>query len=251
MVAEADFDTLPPEQDPRETSGVMAPPSTLSGVLQKLGPGLIIAGSIVGSGELIATTKTGAQAGILLLWLIIIGCVIKVFVQIELGRYTITHGETTLAALDQVPGPRLHVNWIIWFWLAMMVIGFGQLGGIVGGVGQAAAIAVPIRGDYLAAVERPSQKEVERLSALGGRPRSRRRELGRAAARPARAGVLRRPRAVRRRGSSDCSRTHGDLAAPRARRQKCCRSADLGRQDLGGRGHPAHDGACSIAAATA
>ncbi len=98
----------------------------------------------------------------MLLWLVIIGCVIKVFVQIELGRYTITHGETTLAALDQVPGPRWRVNWIIWFWLAMMVIGFGQLGGIVGGVGQAAAIAIPLRGDYLAAVETPSQGEMER-----------------------------------------------------------------------------------------
>ncbi len=111
---------------------------------------------------MVATTKTGAEAGITLLWLIIIGCVIKVFVQIELGRYTITHGETTLAALDQVPGPRWQVNWIVWFWLVMMVIGVGQLGGIVGGVGQAAAIAVPIRGDYLAAVEAPSQKEMQR-----------------------------------------------------------------------------------------
>jgi Mn2+/Fe2+ NRAMP family transporter len=155
-----DHDTLPPSLDPRVTADEEAPPTTVLGVLGRLGPGLIIAGSIVGSGELIATTKTGAQAGILLLWLIVIGCVIKVFVQIELGRYTITHGETTLAALDQVPGPRLKVNWIIWLWLAMMVIGFGQMGGIVGGVGQAAAIAVPIRGDYLAAVERPSHAEV-------------------------------------------------------------------------------------------
>ena len=158
-----DHDTLPPSLDPRVESDVMPPPRTFVGILRRLGPGLIIAGSIVGSGELIATTKTGAQAGILLLWLIIIGCVIKVFVQIELGRYTITHGETTLAALDQVPGPRLQVNWIIWFWLAMMVVGFGQLGGIVGGVGQAAAIAIPIRGDYLAAVERPSHSEIERF----------------------------------------------------------------------------------------
>ena len=43
-----------------------------------------------------------------------------------------------------------------------MIIGVGQLGGIVGGVGQAAAIAFPIRGDYVRAVEVPSQKEVER-----------------------------------------------------------------------------------------
>ncbi|MGD9644106.1 MAG: Nramp family divalent metal transporter [Pirellulales bacterium] len=156
-----DRDTLPPSMDPRTDAGIVAPPTTVLGILGRLGPGLIIAGSIVGSGELIATTKTGAQAGITLLWLIIVGCVIKVFVQIELGRYTITHGETTLAALDQVPGPRLRVNWIVWFWLAMMIVGVGQLGGIVGGVGQAMAISLPIFGDYQAAVETPSQKEIE------------------------------------------------------------------------------------------
>jgi len=48
---------------------VEAPPRSVPGILRRLGPGLIIAGSIVGSGELIATTKTGAQAGFWLLWL--------------------------------------------------------------------------------------------------------------------------------------------------------------------------------------
>ena len=43
------------------------PPTTLTGILKSLGPGLIIAGSIVGSGELIATTSTGAAAGFSLL----------------------------------------------------------------------------------------------------------------------------------------------------------------------------------------
>jgi len=157
-----EHDTLPPSMDPAVGDGTIEPPRDILGIIKRLGPGLIIAGSIVGSGELIATTKTGAQAGILLLWLIIIGCVIKVFVQIELGRYTVGHGETTLAALDQVPGPRLRVNWIVWFWLAMMLLGIGQLGGIVGGVGQAAALALPINGDYQKAIKTPSQTEVEK-----------------------------------------------------------------------------------------
>jgi len=160
MADSSDHDTLPPSMEPG-ASDVVEPPSHLGGIVRRLGPGLIIAGSIVGSGELIATTKTGAQAGIALLWLIVIGCVIKVFVQVELGRYTITHGETTLSALDRVPGPRLLVNWIIWFWLLMMLIGFGQLGGIVGGVGQAAALALPFRGDYAQAILIPSQGELE------------------------------------------------------------------------------------------
>jgi Mn2+/Fe2+ NRAMP family transporter len=127
------------------------------GTLRRLGPGLIIAGSIVGSGELIATTKTGAQAGFALLWLILIGCVIKVFVQIELGRYTISSGDTCLAGLNRVPGPRLRANWIVWFWVAMTLFGLAQLGGIVGGVGQALAISFPIHGDYLAAVSPPPE----------------------------------------------------------------------------------------------
>lgn len=157
-----DHDTLPPEQDPESGTGIVDPPRSFWGTLTALGPGLIIAGSIVGSGELISTTKTGAQAGISLLWLIIIGCLIKVFVQIELGRYTISHGETTLSALDQVPGPRWGVNWLIWYWVLMMLASMGQLGGIVGGVGQSLAIAVPISGDYARAVQVPAKPDFER-----------------------------------------------------------------------------------------
>ncbi len=127
---------------------IQSPPRTISGILRQLGPGLIIAGAIVGSGELITTPKTGAQAGYWLLWLIIVGCVIKVFVQVEFGRYAISSGTTTIAALDEVPGPRLRVNWILWYWLVMFVISLGQLGGIVGGVGQSLAMTVPITGDF-------------------------------------------------------------------------------------------------------
>ncbi|MDA0833882.1 MAG: transmembrane Mn(2+) transporter [Planctomycetota bacterium] len=136
------------------------PPRHFMGIVRRLGPGMIIAGSIVGSGELIATTKTGAQAGMTLLWLIIAGCVIKVFVQIELGRHAITHGETTLTALDGVPGPRFGINWIIWCWLVMMAFIMAQLGGIVGGVGQSLALTFPVTGDYVDAVMVPSQKEL-------------------------------------------------------------------------------------------
>ena len=74
------------------------PPNTFFGILSYLGPGLIIAASIVGSGELIATTLTGARGGLILLWLIILGCVVKVFAQIEIGRYTVSTGVPTLSA---------------------------------------------------------------------------------------------------------------------------------------------------------
>ena len=128
-----------------EQVGILEPPTTIRGVISHLGPGLIIAGSIVGSGELIATTKTGAEAGFSLLWLILLGCIIKVFVQVELGRYTLINGKTTMQGMVEVPGPRIGKgNWLVWAWFLMFLFSLAQLGGIVGGVGQALAISAPL-----------------------------------------------------------------------------------------------------------
>ncbi|MGK0240707.1 MAG: Mn2+/Fe2+ NRAMP family transporter [Candidatus Pelagisphaera sp.] len=126
-------------------NGTRPAPTTAKGVAKELGPGLIVAGAVVGSGELIATTATGSEAGFWLMWLIIIGCLIKVFVQVELGRYVILTGKTTLQGITGLPGwkPR-GTHWIAWFWLLMIVAATGQMGGIIGGVGQALSIAVPI-----------------------------------------------------------------------------------------------------------
>lgn len=133
---------------------VEQPPTTLGGILSRLGPGLIIAASIVGSGELIGTTKTGADAGYSLMWLILIGCVIKVFVQVEFGRYAVAEGVPTIAALDQVPGPRLRVSWLVWAWFFMFLTSaVAQLGGILGGVGQLFATKWPITGDFAARLD--------------------------------------------------------------------------------------------------
>ena len=123
---------------------IQAPPKDLLGTLKRLGPGMIIAGSIVGSGELIVTTKTGAEAGFWLLWLIIIGCIIKVSTQIEFARHTIAWGETPLKALNGIPGPRLRVNWLLVYWTFMTILVVFQQGGILGGVGQTLAIGCPL-----------------------------------------------------------------------------------------------------------
>ncbi|MDP6443126.1 MAG: Nramp family divalent metal transporter [Pirellulaceae bacterium] len=134
------------ESTKTDVSTIEQPPREIAGILKRLGPGLIIAGSIVGSGELIATTETGAKAGFWLLWLILIGCVIKCFVQVELGRYTLISGKTSLDALAEVPGPRIkgHGNWLIWFWALVFLATIGQVGGIVGGVGQSLQISIPL-----------------------------------------------------------------------------------------------------------
>jgi Mn2+/Fe2+ NRAMP family transporter len=163
-----------PAQKPSE---VQQPPIHVGGILLRLGPGLIIAGSIVGSGELIATTKTGAEAGFWLLWLIVVGCIIKVFVQVELGRDAVVRGKTTMDALSEVPGPRIagRGNWLIWYYFLMFAASIGQLGGIVGGVGQALAISMPLTEQgrtYNAYVEAETQLAVARAEAATAQQRA-------------------------------------------------------------------------------
>jgi Mn2+/Fe2+ NRAMP family transporter len=124
-----------------ELSAPVAAPSGALAVARQLGPGLIITAVIVGSGELIVTPKLGASAGFQLLWFIVLGCLLKVFVQIELGRHAVAHGQTTLAALDGLPGPRLRVSWVLWLWLLMYVSLVFQVAGMVGGVASVFFIA--------------------------------------------------------------------------------------------------------------
>jgi Mn2+/Fe2+ NRAMP family transporter len=122
---------------------VEAPPPNLWQALKKIGPGIILAGSIIGSGELLLTTSLGADYGFAFLWLILFSCVIKVFVQIELGRNAISSGKPTLSALDELPGWRLGTHWLVWWWLVMLLATVFQLGAMVGGVGQALNLAFP------------------------------------------------------------------------------------------------------------
>ena len=124
-------------------NAVREPPATLWLALQQIGPGIILAGSVIGTGELLLTTSLGADYGFLFLWLILFSCLVKVIVQIELGRYAISSGKPTLGVLNELPGPRLRVHWLVWWWLFLVIATVSQLGAMVGGVGQALNLAFP------------------------------------------------------------------------------------------------------------
>src|SRR5438046_9125488 len=111
---------------------IQDPPKSLLAALAKIGPGIVLAGSIVGSGELILTTSLGADWGFVFLWLILFSCIIKVFVQIELGRYAISSGQPTLTALDSLLGPRVGDNWLEWWWMLWLVVAGFLIGAWVG-----------------------------------------------------------------------------------------------------------------------
>ena len=138
------MNTTPIDPYSLDPSKIKEPPVGLFASLKYLGPGFILSASIVGSGELIATTIMGAKAGFVLLWFIIFSCIVKVAVQLEFGKHAISSGETTMASLNSLPGPRMgNANWSIWLWLVLMLTKTCQLGGIIGGVVLGAEQLVP------------------------------------------------------------------------------------------------------------
>ncbi len=128
--------TLPKE-------AISEPPKSWWAALRMTGPGIVLAGTIVGSGELLLTTSLGATSGFIFLWLILLSCVIKVFVQVELGRYAISSGKPTLGALNSLGGPRWGANLFVWWWFLMMLATIFQLGAMTGTVGQSLNLAFP------------------------------------------------------------------------------------------------------------
>jgi Mn2+/Fe2+ NRAMP family transporter len=114
----------------------------LSKAFAAMGPGIVVAGSVIGSGELINTPIQAAKFGFVLLWIVLLSCVIKYFLQVEIARHCLVHNRTTFEALNRIPGPRLgRASWVvvlyvIGYFLAMMtMIGIiGALGGLMHGI---------------------------------------------------------------------------------------------------------------------
>ncbi|MDA1315918.1 MAG: Nramp family divalent metal transporter [Acidobacteria bacterium] len=129
-------DTTPLDPYQLRPEDIENPPTRFVEIFKRIGPGLILASSIVGSGELIATTVLGAENGYTLLWLIIISCFIKIAVQNELGRYAIGTGETTLEAFNRVPGHVFGLSWVVWLWALMVSMTLMQVGGMMGGISE-------------------------------------------------------------------------------------------------------------------
>jgi manganese transport protein len=113
---------------------IKEPPARFLDKLKFLGPGFILSASIVGSGELIATTVLGARAGYAALWIIIISCLAKVAVQLEFGKHAILSGETVMSAFTKLPGPKVgRVHWSVGLVFITILLKIVQIGGILGG----------------------------------------------------------------------------------------------------------------------
>lgn len=142
------------ENDPYalDPSKIQQPPTTIRGSLKYLGPGMVTSAAVVGSGELITATTLGAQVGFMLLWLVLASTFVKVAVQIELARWSISTGKAAMTGYDQVPPKIAGRGWISYVGLLMFLqILIGQ-GGVLGAAALALSMILPIGGDPLSPI---------------------------------------------------------------------------------------------------
>ncbi|MBM4073819.1 MAG: hypothetical protein FJ271_33615 [Planctomycetes bacterium] len=90
----------------------LPPPAGWRRWLSVIGPGVLLAGASIGSGEWLTGPGITAQYGATLLWLATLSILGQVFVNIEMIRYTLYCGEPIVVGFFRSwPGPRL------WTWV--------------------------------------------------------------------------------------------------------------------------------------
>ena len=81
--------------------------------LMLVGPGVLLAGSSIGTGEWLFGPAVSAQYGGSLLWLAGLSIVAQVFCNLEMMRYAVYCGESVIVGyLRTWPGPRF---WMVWY----------------------------------------------------------------------------------------------------------------------------------------
>lgn len=147
----------PPELRPKDPyaldpADVLDPPRGWRASAAYLGPGFVTSAAVVGSGELITATVLGAKVGLILLWLVFVSTFIKVAVQIELARWTISTGKTSVTGYNDVPPKVAGRGWISYVGLLMFIqIVIGQ-GGVLGTGALAMSMLAPVGGDPFSTV---------------------------------------------------------------------------------------------------
>lgn len=108
---------------------------------------------MIGAGELINTPQRAATYGFTILWAIVLACVLKYWLQVELGRFCVASNLTTIEALNTLPGPRWRGTHIIpLLYMFGFVLSWATLLGIVTATAGlladvAGAIAPALRAD--------------------------------------------------------------------------------------------------------
>lgn len=80
-------------------------PKPTARTIALVGPGLLVAATGVGAGDLATAGFTGAELGLAVSWAVVVGAVLKFVVTEGIARWQVATGETLLAGLGRRAGP--------------------------------------------------------------------------------------------------------------------------------------------------
>ncbi|MEW2527647.1 Nramp family divalent metal transporter [Streptomyces sp. NPDC047071] len=81
-----------------------------------IGPGIVVAATGVGAGDLVATLIAGSNFGYTLLWAAVIGCVVKISLAEAAGRWHLSTGRTLFEGWAGLG------RWTTWFFVVYVVV---------------------------------------------------------------------------------------------------------------------------------
>ena len=113
------------------------------GLLTIVGPGLLVAATGVGAGDLATATLTGSHVGVAILWAVLVGSAMKFALNEGLARWQLATGTTYLEGVVQ----RLS-KWIGWLFLPYLLLWSFMVGAaLMGACGVTLHAMFPVFGD--------------------------------------------------------------------------------------------------------
>jgi Mn2+/Fe2+ NRAMP family transporter len=103
-------------------------PATGLAILAVLGPSIVWVSEYIGTGEVILATRNGAIFGTGILWVVISGIFLKVWIGMSGARYTVCTGEGMMDMFSRMPGPK---NWAVWLVMVTMLISSTMAAGAI------------------------------------------------------------------------------------------------------------------------
>ena len=84
---------------------------------KQTGPGIIVAATGLGAGDIVAASAAGAQFGTMLLWAVVFGGILKYVLTEGIGRWQLATGTTLLEGwIDRLP------RFLSWYFFAYMIL---------------------------------------------------------------------------------------------------------------------------------
>jgi Mn2+/Fe2+ NRAMP family transporter len=106
---------IPSRPEDRCLSEPKSPP--LMSVLKLAGPGLVVAATGIGSGDVVSATVGGAKYGVVLLWAIAVGSFFKFVLSEGIARWQLATGKTVVEGwADHLPA------WVKWYFVFYLVL---------------------------------------------------------------------------------------------------------------------------------